>query len=285
MRYIFSLLLIVLTGCIKLVPEKPVEVDETKKRIEKQREEMEETLKLDNSYKIEGRYIYFYSPEQKLVKNIDVMTRNEFYFDDEERLMKRVYHPKKEVRSLGRGGAFQSVDNYYNTLALLTRSEVWMYGVYNNSVTYTYDNLLRLTEEVYRDAKENIYTKKKYSYKNSFYIDRISTYDRGNNLLEVEEYKYSGGRLVAVVYMDGNGAIKDQDKLSYMNNKLVERTQKGKKEKYSYTGDLLQRIDEFDSSGILVAYHEISYDRSGREIRKDSYSPEGVLTMRIEYSY
>ncbi len=283
MRWIISLFLLAMTGCMSLTPEK-VEKDETKKRIEIQKAELEKKLKLDNSYKIDGRYIYFYSPEKKLVKNIDVLTRNEFYFDEDEKLIEKIYHPKREVKSLGMGMAFQENENYYNTLALLTRSEVWMYGIYNNSVTYTYDNLLRLTVEVYRDAKERIYTTKKYSYKNSFYIDKVSTYDGNNKLVEVEEYSYNRGRIKKVVYRDGSGKVKRQENYTYQGDRLAEKSYGATLEKFIYQGDLLVKMEEYNNK-VLKAYNEMTYDKSGRVVKKDTFTSEGVLTMRNEYRY
>ena len=189
MKLIYSLFLLGLTGCVALAPAQP-KVDATKKQIETQRAEMEKKLKIDNSYKIDGRYIYFYSPEKKLVKNIDVLTRNEFYFDSDEKLVNKTYHPKKEVKRLSSGIPFQENENYYNSLALLTRSEVWMYGIYNNSVVYTYDKLLRRSKELYMDANDNIYTTKHYSYKDSFYIDKISDYI-AEKVLKAEEKEFN----------------------------------------------------------------------------------------------
>lgn len=283
MRWIVSVFLLVMTGCMSLTPERG-EKDETKKRIETQQVEMDKKLKLDNSYKIDGRYIYFYSPQKKLVKNIDVLTRNEFYFDEDERLIEKRYHPKREVKSLGRGMAFQENENYYNTLALLTRSEVWMYGIYNNSVTYTYDKLLRLTEEVYRDAKDKVYTIKKYSYKDSFYIDKVSTYDGNNKLVEVEEYSYNRGRITKVVYRDGNGKVKRQEKYTYQGDRVAEKAYGSTVEKYIYEGDLLVKMEEYENQ-VLKAYDELTYDKSGRVVKRDTFTSEGVLTMRNEYRY
>lgn len=284
MRWIWSLLLVVMTGCVNLTPQ-VTEESRTKKKIEKQRVELEKNLELDNSYRIEGRYIYFYSSEGKLVRNIDILTRNESYFDGKEQQIERIYHPKKEVKSLGRGASFQSKENYYNSLALLTRSEVWMYGLYNNSVTFSYDELLRMREEVYRDSKGNIYTTKKYSYEDSFYKDRVSIYDRNNKLVETEEYKYKDGRLAGVVYKDGSGAVKDEEKVVYRENKVVERSNGNTIKKYTYVGDLLKKLEEYDKSGNLKTYHEMSHDRRGRLTKIDSYSVGGALTMREEYTY
>jgi len=284
MKVLLSVLLIAMTGCVNLTPQH-TEENATKKKIEKQKQELERNLKLNNSYKIEGRYIYFYSPEGKLVKNIDIFTRNEFYFDDKEKLVERIYHPKKEVKSLGRGASFQERGNFYNTLALLTRSEIWMYGLYNNSVSYSYDELLRLTEEVYRDSKETIYTTKKYSYKNSFNIDKISIYDRNKRLVEIEEYLYKGGRLSEVIYKDGSGMVKDKEKLIYREDRLIERRSKESVKKYIYGDGVLKRIEEYDTAGKMKVYHEMNHDRSGRVIKRDTYSSAGALTMREEYTY
>lgn len=284
MKVLLGVLLIAMTGCVNLTPQH-TEENVTKKKIEKQKQELEKNLKLNNSYKIDGRYIYFYSPDGKLVKNIDILTRNEFYFDDKEKLVERIYHPKKEVKSLGRGGAFQERGNFYNTLALLTRSEIWMYGLYNNSVTYSYDELLRLTEEVYKDSKETVYTTKKYSYKNSFNIDRISIYDRNKRLVEIEEYLYKGGRLSEVIYKDGSGMVKDKERLLYREDRLIERRSKETVKKYIYGDGVLKRIEEYDTAGKMKVYHEMNHDRSGRVIKRDTYSSAGALTMREEYAY
>jgi len=283
MRWIISLFLLAMTGCINLSPETK-EADETKKKIETQKAELEKKLKLDNSYKIDGRYIYFYSPDKKLVKNIDVLTRNEFYFDEDEKLIEKIYHPKIDVKSLGMGMAFQENKNYYNSLALLTRSEVWMYGLYNNSVTYTYDNLLRLTAEVYMDAKERLYTTKRYSYKNSFYIDKISTYDGSNKLVEVKEHSYTRGRLTKVVYRDGSGRVKREEKLTYLENNLSKKSSGNSVEKFIYQGNLLVKVEEYENKA-LKAYHEMTYDKSGRVVRKDTFTSEGNLSLRNEYRY
>lgn len=283
MKLIYSLFLLGLTGCVALVPEQP-KVDPTKKQIETQRAEMEKNLKIDNSYKIDGRYIYFYSPEKKLVKNIDVLTRNEFYFDSDEKLVDKTYHPKKEVKRLSSGIPFQENENYYNSLALLTRSEVWMYGIYNNSVVYTYDELLRRSKEVYMDANDNIYTTKHYSYKDSFYIDKISTYDRGNKLVEEIKYEYNHGKVLKVIFRDGNKKIKKEEIYKYDGNKLVEKSYGSIIEKNTYNGDLLIKIEEFED-GALKTYHTLSYDQSGRATKKESFSKEGKLTTAIEYRY
>ena len=283
MKLIFGLFLLGLTGCVALVPE-PAKKDPTIKKIETQRAEIEKKLKIDNSYKIDGRYIYFYSPENKLVKNIDVLTRNEFYFDSDEKLSDKIYHPKKETKSLSSGIPFQENENYYNSLALLTRSEVWMYGIYNNSVVYTYDELLRRSKEVYMDAHDNIYTTKHYLYKDSFYIDKISTYDGSDILVEEIEFYYNRGKVLKVVYRDRSKKIKREEFYKYVGDKLVEKSYDNITEKNTYNGDLLIRIDEFEND-TLKAYHTLSYDKSGRVTKKESFSKTGKLTTTTDYRY
>ena len=239
----------------------------------------------ESSYKQEGRFIYFYSPEGKLMKEIDVLTRNESYYDEEEHLTERIYHPKKEVKSLGRGASFQSKKNYYNSQGLITRSEVWMYGLYNNSVSFSYDELLRLKEEVYRDSKGNTYTIKKYSYGKNFQKERVSIYGKKDELVETEEYAYRDGRLKEIVYRDKSGIVKDREKVVYKEDKMAERRRRDGVKKYTYDGILLKKLEEYDRDGNLKTYHEMSHDRRGRVTKVDTYSLGGALTMREEYIY
>lgn len=296
MRWIISLLLVVMTGCTNLVEEpgsvadKPENHKEEMEKIEKtevevQQVEVEKSPEKESSYKLEGRFIYFYSPEGRVVKEIDVLTRTQSYFDQKEELIERSYHPKKEVKSLGRGAAIQSKKNYYNSHGLITRSEIWMYGLYNNSVSFSYDDLLRLKEEVYRDSKGNTYTTKKYSYGKNFQKKRVSIYDKNHELVETEDYVYKEGRLVEVIYKESNGIVKDREKLVYNSSQVVEiRRGKGVK-KYTYDGIHLKKVEEYDREGNLKTYHEMNHDRRGRVIKVDTYSLGGALTMREEYTY
>lgn len=134
------------------------------------------------------------------------------------------------------------------------------------------------------DANDNIYTSKHYLYKDSFYIDKVSTYDGSNKLVEEIEYQYSHGRVLKAIFRDGNKEIKKEESYKYVGDKLMEKFYDDITEKNIYSGNLLVRINEFEKD-TLKAYHTLSYDQSGRVIKKESFSKSGKLSTTIKYRY
>lgn len=236
-----------------------------------------------NKYALEGRNIVFYSKD-KPQKKIDVITKKVEVLDNNNKVVETRYSPREEVVKLRGVVPFKKKLNFFNSKGLITKTQIYMYDTYNSAISYTYDDLLRVDEQLYTDTKGELFTRKAYSYREDFHPSTIETYDRANSLVSIETFSYKDAKLNKLAKTSLESGRTTISTYSYKDNKISSIKREDTLEKYYYNEyNRLSLIEKYKGNQLIGKINH-SYDDKGRLIKIEEFSNK-KLTTSTEYIY
>lgn len=280
---LFSLFIFIGCNRLNIIPEHPKNTS-----IEKPENiTIKQPLK---TYEVRENKVLFYSEDQKIIKQIDLIKNSEEEFDDNGHIFSSKSLPSSYEKILKNNTLIQRVKNTFNKNKLIKNSNTFLYGYLDNSVLYEYDSLMRLTSEKHIDSKGELYIKKDYTYNNNYRIFEKKIYDAKGAFLEKEVFSYSEGRLTSIIILSGDGKTLGRKHFIYnhIGDLKEEHFRRGRVDirlVYSRgSSGQIETISEY-SSGRYRGYYKIIYDSKDRITEKRFYSPNKILISKEVYKY
>jgi hypothetical protein len=271
----FSFFLFIGCNGLEIISEKP------------QNTNIEKSFK---PYEVKENKILFYSEDQKIIKQIDLIKRSEEELDDYGKVFSSKIMPSSYDKILNNNNLIQKVENSFNKNNLIKNSNIFLYGYLDNSILYEYDNLMRVVSEKYIDSKGELYIKKDYTYNNNYQIFEKKIFDSKGAFLEKEVFSYSEGRVIYITILSGDGKILGMKNFRYdqAGNLIEDQFKRGKLDiRLTYKKDLSGRTETISeySEGRYRGYYKLIYDSKDRITEKRFYSPSKTLISKEVYKY